>query len=248
MWSINGRSQAKVDAGGAGLASAAPGSRVAGLAADLSTAAGCQKLTAAAGRRHAREQRRHVRAQAVPRDPRRGLLALRDERACPASARAHYMPGMLKRNWGRIIFISRESGPADSIEMIHYGMTKTAQLAIAAAWRKRRPAPASPSTPSCPGRQVRRRRKVREGLARQKARSAQRGGGVSSRRHRPTSLLQRFADAEEVAHLVVYVAAKNPPPPTARRCAPRAELSRRLRSRAGPLLDLCRGRGSGDTG
>src|SRR5437660_3112821 len=42
----------------------------------------------------------------------------------------HYLPGMKKRNWGRIVFISSESGVQIPAEMIHYGMTKTAQLAI----------------------------------------------------------------------------------------------------------------------
>ena len=41
-----------------------------------------------------------------------------------------YMPGMLKRNWGRIVFISSESALNIPTEMIHYGMTKTAQLAV----------------------------------------------------------------------------------------------------------------------
>ena len=41
-----------------------------------------------------------------------------------------YMPGMLKRNWGRIVFISSESALNIPKEMIHYGMTKTAQLAV----------------------------------------------------------------------------------------------------------------------
>jgi NAD(P)-dependent dehydrogenase (short-subunit alcohol dehydrogenase family) len=43
----------------------------------------------------------------------------------------HYLPGMKKRNWGRIVFISSESAIQIPAEMIHYGMTKTAQLAIA---------------------------------------------------------------------------------------------------------------------
>ena len=42
-----------------------------------------------------------------------------------------YLPGMLKNNWGRILFISSESAVQIPVEMIHYGMTKTAQLAIA---------------------------------------------------------------------------------------------------------------------
>src|SRR4029077_6643230 len=43
----------------------------------------------------------------------------------------HYLPAMLKKNWGRIIFISSESAQHTPVEMIHYGMTKTAQVAIA---------------------------------------------------------------------------------------------------------------------
>jgi NAD(P)-dependent dehydrogenase (short-subunit alcohol dehydrogenase family) len=42
----------------------------------------------------------------------------------------HYLPGMKERNWGRIVFISSESAVQIPIEMIHYGMTKTAELAI----------------------------------------------------------------------------------------------------------------------
>lgn len=43
----------------------------------------------------------------------------------------HYLPGMLKKNWGRVIFISSESAQQIPVEMIHYGMTKTAQVAVA---------------------------------------------------------------------------------------------------------------------
>ena len=43
----------------------------------------------------------------------------------------HYLPGMLKKNWGRILFISSESAVQIPAEMVHYGMTKTAQIAVA---------------------------------------------------------------------------------------------------------------------
>ena len=43
----------------------------------------------------------------------------------------HYLPGMLKKNWGRVLFISSESAQQIPVEMVHYGMTKTAQVAIA---------------------------------------------------------------------------------------------------------------------
>src|ERR1700729_2574890 len=42
----------------------------------------------------------------------------------------HYVPGMRQRNWGRVVFVSSESGLQIPAEMIHYGMTKTAQLAV----------------------------------------------------------------------------------------------------------------------
>ena len=43
----------------------------------------------------------------------------------------HYLPGMLRKNWGRVIFISSESAQQIPVEMVHYGMTKTAQVSIA---------------------------------------------------------------------------------------------------------------------
>ena len=60
----------------------------------------------------------------------------------------HYLPGMKRRDWGRIVFVSSESAVQIPSEMIHYGMTKTAQLAIAPAWPRQLPAPGSRSTRS----------------------------------------------------------------------------------------------------
>ena len=48
----------------------------------------------------------------------------------------HYVRGMLARNWGRIVFVSSESGLQIPVEMIHYGTTKTAQLAVARGERR----------------------------------------------------------------------------------------------------------------
>jgi hypothetical protein len=42
----------------------------------------------------------------------------------------HYLPGMRARNWGRVVFVSSESGVQIPVEMIHFGMTKTAQIAV----------------------------------------------------------------------------------------------------------------------
>jgi NAD(P)-dependent dehydrogenase (short-subunit alcohol dehydrogenase family) len=54
-----------------------------------------------------------------------------------------YLPGMKQRNWGRIVFISSESAINTPAEMIHYGMTKTAQLAVSPAWPRPRPTKSS---------------------------------------------------------------------------------------------------------
>ena len=54
----------------------------------------------------------------------------------------HYLPAMVTRDWGRIVFISSESGLQIPVEMIHYGTTKTAQLAIARGLAESSPAPA----------------------------------------------------------------------------------------------------------
>src|SRR5713101_2459730 len=69
----------------------------------------------------AREQPRHLRGEAVRGDPGRGLDEI---------FRGRYVPGMTARKWGRVIFISSESAQQIPAEMIHYGMTKTAQVAI----------------------------------------------------------------------------------------------------------------------
>src|SRR6266513_666356 len=100
----------------------------------------------------------------------------------------HYLPCMLKRNWGRIIFISSESAQHIPVEMIHYGMTKTAQVSIARGLSHsvmnhfhrdvlcRLAAEALRDTGrSCRGRRVRRRHACRDHQRRCRARRGRRG-------------------------------------------------------------------------
>jgi NAD(P)-dependent dehydrogenase (short-subunit alcohol dehydrogenase family) len=129
---VNGRTQGKVDAAAAALANAAPGSKVRGIAADVSTAAGCKSLIAALP-----EVDILINNAGIfePKD----FFNIPDEdwsrffetnlMSGVRLSRA-YLPGMLKRNWGRIVFISSESALNIPKEMIHYGTTKTAQLAV----------------------------------------------------------------------------------------------------------------------
>ena len=118
----------------------------------------------------------------------------------------HYLPGMRVRNWGRVVFVSSESAVQIPAEMIHYGMTKTAQLAIARGVAEA--VAGTGITVNCvlPG------PTESEGVGQFVADLAkQRGVGRSEveaeffQTARPTSLLKRFATVEEVANMIVYV-------------------------------------------
>jgi NAD(P)-dependent dehydrogenase (short-subunit alcohol dehydrogenase family) len=120
-----------------------------------------------------------------------------------------YLPGMLKNNWGRILFISSESAVQIPAEMIHYGMTKTAQLAVARGLAE-----------SVAGSKVT-VNSILAGPTRSEGVSGFVGDlaaqkGVSEAQVekeffetiRPSSLIKRFATTEEVASLVVYMASE----------------------------------------
>lgn len=118
-----------------------------------------------------------------------------------------YLPRMLERSWGRIIFISSESALQIPPEMIHYGMTKTAQLAVARGLAELTSGTGVTVNSVLPGPTM--SEGVSDfvgGLSRQQGKSA---GDVERdffKHMRPTSLIQRFATPEEVANLVTFVA------------------------------------------
>jgi NAD(P)-dependent dehydrogenase (short-subunit alcohol dehydrogenase family) len=118
----------------------------------------------------------------------------------------HYLPGMTARNWGRVVFVSSESGVQIPAEMIHYGMTKTAQIAVARGIAESTAGTAVTVNSVLPG------PTESEGVATFVADlGKQQGIGRSEfeieffNSVRPTSLLKRFATVEEVANLIVYV-------------------------------------------
>ena len=118
-----------------------------------------------------------------------------------------YLPGMLKRNWGRIIFISSESGYHIPAEMIHYGVTKAAQIAVARGLAETTAGTGVTVNSVLPG--PTRSRGVGDFVAEMAAKSGQSPETVEKdffKSARPTSLLQRFATPEEVAAMVAYVA------------------------------------------
>jgi NAD(P)-dependent dehydrogenase (short-subunit alcohol dehydrogenase family) len=118
-----------------------------------------------------------------------------------------YLPQMRKRNWGRIIFISSESGYQIPPEMIHYGMTKAAQIAVARGLAELTSGTGVTVNTVLPG--PTRSRGVGEFVAELAAASGKAATQVEReffKTARPTSLLQRFAEPDEVAALVTYVA------------------------------------------
>jgi NAD(P)-dependent dehydrogenase (short-subunit alcohol dehydrogenase family) len=118
----------------------------------------------------------------------------------------HYLPQMLEKKWGRVIFISSESALQIPAEMVHYGITKTAQLAVARGIAESFPASgvtvnsvlAGPTESEGVETFV-------EGLAKQQGKSKEDVARDFFEHARPSSLIKRFETTEEVASMVVYL-------------------------------------------
>src|SRR4029077_15646255 len=111
-----------------------------------------------------------------------------------------YLPTMLKNNWGRIVFISSESGVNTPVEMIHYGVTKTAQLALSRGLAEMTAGTNVTVNSVLPG--PTRSEGVEqfvEDMAKEKATNAADVEKEFFRTIRPSSLLKRFATPDEVA-------------------------------------------------
>jgi len=118
----------------------------------------------------------------------------------------HYLPAMLERKWGRVIFISSESAIQIPAEMVHYGMTKTAQIAIARGIAESFPASGvtvnsvlvGPTESEGVSTFV-------EGLASQQKKSKEEVERDFFEHMRPTSLVKRFETPDEVAAMVAFL-------------------------------------------
>src|SRR5882672_4324078 len=117
-----------------------------------------------------------------------------------------YLPGMLQRNWGRIIFMSSESGVQIPDEMIHYGMTKAAELALVNGIAQLTRKTGVTVNAVLPG------PTASEGVTEFVYQLAANAGQTPAEFEkdffhsvRPTSLLQRFASVDEVASMVAYL-------------------------------------------
>jgi NAD(P)-dependent dehydrogenase (short-subunit alcohol dehydrogenase family) len=208
---INGRKPEGVAAAVKELLARVPGASVEGVAADVATEAGCAALVKAVPAPDILVNNAGI---FEPKD----FFAIGDDDwrrffevnvlSGVRLARA-VMQGMFARNWGRVVFISSESGVQIPKEMIHYGVTKTAQLGLSRGLAELTAGTGVTVNAVLPG--PTRSDGIEpflQGMARET------GGNVEDMardfvmQHRPTSLLRRFASVEEVANMVIYVCSK----------------------------------------
>lgn len=205
---VNGRTDARVQTAVEALRSAFPDVNIRGVAADLSTAEGCEKLLNA-------EPHTDILVNNL------GIFEAVDFFEIPDEdwqkffdvnvlsgvrvSRA-YAPGMIENGWGRIVFLSSESGINIPKEMIHYGFTKSANLSVSRGLAKRLAGTGVTVNAVLPG------PTLSEGVMAMIEPSAkERGISVEDaardfvKAKRPSSIIQRAATTDEVANMVVYV-------------------------------------------
>ncbi|MGV1872549.1 SDR family NAD(P)-dependent oxidoreductase [Agrobacterium rosae] len=118
----------------------------------------------------------------------------------------HYLPGMTQRGWGRIVFISSESALNPPKEMIDYGMTKAAQLAVSRGIAELAGRTGVTVNSILPGpTRSEGFGNVLEGIAKQSGQTIEEVEQGFLAANRPTSLLGRFSTTEEIANMVVYI-------------------------------------------
>lgn len=205
---VNGRTQQRVDAALTKLRAANVRGRLEGLAADLGTADGAAEAT-----------RRFPEMDILVNNL--GIFEPKPFEKIPDEdwmrffevnvlsgvrlSRA-YLPGMKQRNWGRIVFISSESGLQIPAEMIHYGMTKTAQLAVARGLAETTAGTNVTVNSVLPGpTESEGFGEFVSGVAAMKKIDRETAGKDLVMQLRPTSLLKRPATVDEVAAMVAFV-------------------------------------------
>jgi NAD(P)-dependent dehydrogenase (short-subunit alcohol dehydrogenase family) len=205
---LTGRTQASVDAALARLRDSMPRAQAEGIAADCATAAGAEAV-------FARAPEVDILVNNLGIYERKPFFEIPDAdwlRLFEANVLSgvrfarRYAAPMAKRGWGRVLFISSESALNIPPEMIHYGMTKAAQLAISRGLAIELTGTGVTVNTVLPGPT---RTENTERLRAQRAKAA--GMSVPDLEKdffvtfRPTSLIKRFASADEVASLAVYL-------------------------------------------
>lgn len=229
---LNGRSAAGVAAAQARLLAQLPTAKVGGVAADLATAAGCQAVIDAYPQLDILVNNLGifdpVPFEAISDDEWQRFFDTNVMSGVRLSR--HYLPLMKSANWGRIVFISSESGVNPPTEMVHYGMSKAAELSISRGLAQSAAGTGVTVNAVLPG--PTRTEGVSEFFAKL---AAEQGFDLAETERRffaearPTSLLKRFIDPTEVAALVTYV------------CSPRAAATNgaALRVEGGILSSMC---------
>jgi NAD(P)-dependent dehydrogenase (short-subunit alcohol dehydrogenase family) len=208
---VNGRTQKRVDAAMAAIRSQAAGARVDGIAADFSGPAGAELVIA-------KLPVVDVLVNNVGIFEPKPFTEIPDEdwyRFFEVNVMSgvrlarHYLPGMLKKNWGRILFISSESAVQIPAEMVHYGTTKTAQIAVARGIAESVAGTGVTVNSILPG-PTESEGVVGfvEAMAEQQKKSTAEIEKDFFEHVRPSSLLKRFATVDEVAAMVTYVASE----------------------------------------
>ncbi|MES2183371.1 MAG: SDR family oxidoreductase [Pseudomonadota bacterium] len=206
---VTGRSQAKVDQAVADIRASHASATVRGVAADVTTAEGAAVLLGAVPQADILVNNLGIYGI-------KPFTAISDEDwrqyfevnvLSGARLARDYFPGMLERNWGRVIFVSSESGLMTPGDMVHYGMTKTAQLAISRGLADATRGTGVTVNAVLPG-PTRSEGIVGflQGLASDPAATPAQAEAEFFARHRATSLLQRLIEPQEIASLVAYVA------------------------------------------
>jgi NAD(P)-dependent dehydrogenase (short-subunit alcohol dehydrogenase family) len=205
---VNGRSQKRVDEALASIRRTHQGARVTGIAADLGGREGVELLTSSLSQTDILVNNLGIFEPKPFTDISDSDWLRFFEVNVLSGVRLSqfYLPEMLNRNWGRIVFISSESGLNIPMEMIHYGVTKTAQISLARGLAEMTAGTQVTVNSVLAGPT---RSEGVDGFLQEMARSQ--GSSTAAleeeffRSVRPSSLLKRFATPQEIASMVVYV-------------------------------------------
>ncbi len=205
---VNGRTEKRVAEAVKNVSEAGGDGTVEGLAADLATAEGAEKAFARYPEMDILVNNLGIfepkAFEEIPDEDWRRFFEVNVLSGVRLSR--HYLLGMRKRDWGRIVFISSESAVQIPAEMIHYGMTKTAQLAVSRGLAETTAGTNVTVNAVLPGPTDSEGVKV---FVEQMAAQGKTDRATVEREFfrvaRPTSLLKRFARTDEVAAMVAYV-------------------------------------------
>ncbi len=205
---VNGRTHERVSQALASLAGEHPDATLDGVAADLGTAEGCRLLVERLADVDILVNNMGIfEPKPFEEIPDEDWIRFFEVNVLSGIRLArHYVSGMRRRNWGRIVFVSSESALQIPSEMIHYGMTKTAQLAVSRGLAETLAGTGVTVNSVLPG------PTASEGVGRfvEQLAAAQGVDTATVEREffataRPSSLLRRFASPDEVAAMIAYV-------------------------------------------